>query len=298
MNPVEETIPTYSHSQLGAWNRCHYSWFLNYDQKWQTLETKDYFVEGNIAHDLLMTYYKNITLTDHTACVRLVKQRVAEYHNAAGSDTIKLGMVTKIAKMIKLYVEDYVFDHDSKWDFLDAEKYIKALLQTPNGRQFYLEGYVDLLTREKATGRLFIWDHKTVGNKGKFWNEAQLLMDSQTPTYVAVLQFMGIPIYGALVNQLNKYEYKGPISDEELFRRSPIFHNESELKIRLLELGRTVDEIEDCKESRVFRRNINKECSMCFYQDPCLTKMKAPELPLDQIMSVDFIKKTPKKVLI
>lgn len=294
---MSKEIPTYSHSQLGTWNRCHFSWFLNYDQKWQTLETKDYFIEGNIAHDLLMCYYKNIPLTGHKECVTLVKQRVGEYHKAAGQDAHKLGMITKIAKMIKLYLENYVFDYDSEWDFLDAEKHVKALLRTPKGKEFFLEGYVDILARKKSSGQLYIWDHKTVG-KLPWWSEAMLLMDSQTPTYVAVLRYMGIPIHGSVINQLNKYEYKDPQTDDKLFKRESIHHNESELKIRLLELGRTVDEIEDAKESGIFRRNISKDCSGCFYQDPCLTLMKAPEIPIESVMAVDFIKKQPKKVLI
>lgn len=295
---VEQTIPTFSHSQLGTWNRCHFSWYLNYDQKWQTIETKDYFVEGNIAHDLLMTYYKNIPLTGHAECVRLVKQRVAEYARAAGEDTKKYSLVTKIAKIVKLYLEDYVFEYDAAWEMLDAEKYIKAQLKSPKGRDFFIEGYVDILAREKKSGRLYIWDHKTVGSAGHFWNEAMLLMDSQTPTYVAVLRAMGIPIYGSIINQLNKYEYKDPQSDDKYFRRQPIYHTEQELMQRLLELGRTVDEIEDAKESKTFRRNINKECHNCFYQDPCLTLMKAPEIPVSSVMSVNFVQKTPRKALI
>jgi hypothetical protein len=123
-------------------------------------------------------------------------------------------------------------------------------------------------------------------------------MDSQTPTYVAILQLMGIPIYGALINQLNKYEYKNPAAEEQLYRRGPISHSETELKLRLLELGRTVDEIEDCKETKVYRRNMSKDCSGCFYMDPCLTLMKAPEIPIAHAMEVGFTKKVEKKALI
>lgn len=294
---VEPTIPTYSHSQLGVWNRCHYSWFLNYDQKWATLETKSYFIEGSFGHDLLMTYYKNIPLTSHAACVRMVKQRVAEYHRAAGQEPEKLKIVNTIARVVKGYLEDFAKHEDEKWKFLDAEKYVKVLLKSPKGREFFVEGYIDILAQEIATDRLHIWDHKFVGGTQHFWTEPQLLMDSQTPTYTALLQLCGIPIYGTLINQLNKYEFKNPATEDQLFRRRPIFHSETELKIRLLELGRTVDEIEDCKESGVFKRTINKECSGCFYYDPCLTLMKAPEIPVEHAMQVGFTRKTEKKEL-
>lgn len=292
------SIPTYSYSQLGVWDRCHYSWYLNYDQKFSTLETKSYFLEGNMGHDLFMLYYKNIPLTSHDACVTLVKQRVGEYHRAAGSDPDKLRIVTTIARVVKGYLEDYAAYENDKWQFLDAEKYVKVLLKSPKGREFYVEGYIDILARELASGRLYIWDHKFVGKSQSFWTEAMLLMDNQTPTYVALLQLCGIPIYGSIINQINKYDYKTPASEEQLYRRGPIIHSQQELKQRLLELGRSVDEIEDCKESGTYRRSISKDCSSCFYFEPCLNLMKAPEIPIEHAMAVGFTKKTPKRDLL
>ena len=295
---TDSSIPTYSHSQLGTWERCHFSWSLNYIEKYVTIETKSYFVGGSVVHDLLMTYYKNLPLTDHDSCVTLVKQRVGEYHRACGSDPDKLKIVTNMARVVKGYLEDFARDEDAKWDFLDAEKYFKVLLKSPKGRQFYFEGYIDILAREKATGRIYLWDHKTVGQASSFWTENMLLMDSQTPTYEAVLFAQNIPVFGSIINQLNKYSYKTPATEEQLYRRRPIFHSESELRIRLHELGRTVDEIEDAKELGLYRRSLSKDCSGCFYMDPCLTLMKAPELPLEHVMRVDFVKKTEKKALI
>jgi len=125
-----------------------------------------------------------------------------------------------------------------------------------------------------------------------------LLMDSQTPTYEAALYFQGIPVYGSIINQLNKHEYKTSTFPEQLYRRATILHSENELKQRMLELGRTVDEIEDAKETGTYRRSISKECSNCFYMEPCLTLMKAPELPLEHVMAVDFVRKSEKKALI
>lgn len=293
----EETIPTYSHSQLGVWDRCHYSWSLNYIEKWVTTETKSYFVEGNIGHDLLMCYYKNRPLTNHDACVTLVKQRVGEYLRAAGQDAVKVKLVSNMARVVKGYLEDLARDEDLKWRFLDAEKYFKVLLKTPKGRQFFFEGYIDILAQEIATDRIYLWDHKFVG-QGKFWSEDMLLMDSQTPSYEAALYVQSIPVYGSIVNQVNKHEYKTATFPDQLYRRAPILHSENELRIRLLELGREVDEIEDAKETGVYRRSISKECAGCFYKDPCLTLMKAPEIPLEHAMAVDFVRKTEKKALI
>lgn len=295
---MDTSIPTYSHNQLSTWDRCHYSWYLNYVEKWVTTETKSYFVEGTVGHDLLMAYYKNLPLTDHDSCVKIVKQRVGEYRMAAGQEPEKLSIVSNIARVVKGYLEDFARDEDTKWDFLDAEKHFSVLLKTPKGREFFLEGYIDILAREKASGRLYIWDHKFVGQTSSFWTENMLLMDSQTPTYEASLYFQNIPIYGSIINQLNKYEFKKPAMPDQLYRRKPILHSENELKFRMLELGRTVDEIEDCKESGIFRRSISKECSGCFYMDPCLTLMKAPEIPVEHAMQVGFIKKSEKKALI
>lgn len=294
---MDTKIPTFSPSQLGTWNRCHFSWYLNYDQKWATTETKSYFIEGNIVHDLLMHYYKNLPLTDHDSCVRIVKQRVGEYLRQAGQDTAKVNLISNMARVTKQYLEDFARVEDTKWEILDAEKHVNILLKTPKGREFYLEGYIDILAREKSTGRIYVWDHKTVG-RGRFWTENQLLLDSQTPTYVAALQAVNVPVYGIIINQINKHEYKDPVMLDQLFRRKPIYPTAQELQGRLLQIGQAVDENIDCRESGIFRKFMSKDCDGCFYLDPCLTNLKAPEIPLDSIMAVEFVKKTERKALI
>ncbi len=293
------TIPKFSYSQLSTWDRCHFSWYINYVEEWTPVETKPYFILGNLVHELLMIYYKSLPLTDEFQSLNLVKQKIRQYHQATNGDAEKLEHVTNAARIAKRYIEEFSSIEDRKWEILDAEKHFEIPLKTPKGREFILEGYVDILAKEKATNRLWVWDHKTVGN-GKFWSEAELLMDSQMPTYVAALQQMGIPIFGVLVNQLNKHKYAKPQDDvvEKLFRRKPIYHTGDELITRLHEFGLMVDELLDCKESGIFRRSLKKDCSSCFFQDPCLMSLKIPEAPVSDFLQVDFIKKAPKRALI
>lgn len=295
----ENLIPKFSYSQLQTWDRCHFSWYLNYHEKWATTETKSYFVEGNVGHDLLMIYYKNIGLTDHASCVRLVKQKVSQYHTAAGNEPEKLEIVTKIARVVKRYLEEFANYDTQKWDFLDAEKYFEIPLRTPKGRDYLLEGYIDILAREKSTGRIWLWDHKFVGRSSSFWSEAELTMDSQLPTYVGALHTMNVPIFGAMVNMLNKWKYAKPVDDvpENLFKRKPVMHSDKELLSRLQETGRMVDEILECCESGIFRKSLKKDCKDCFYVDPCLMTVKEPQEPVASFMG-NFVQKTPKKALI
>lgn len=292
---MSDNIPRFSYSQLQTWNRCHFSWYLNYDQKWATVETKSYFIEGNIFHDLVMVYYKNIPLTDHDSCVRLVKQRVGEYRNAAASDPAKLQLVANMARVVKNYLE-FARHEDMKWDILDAEKHFDILLKTPKGREFYLQGYIDILAREKETGRLYVWDHKTYSKTP--WSETMVMMDSQIFSYVAALRLMNIPIFGLIVNQVNKYEYKDPQMDEKLFKRAPAIPTDQELYGKLHAFTEAVDELLDCQESGVYRRNLHKDCASCFYQEPCLTLLRAPEIPIEAAMQVNFKKKEEKRALI
>lgn len=298
----ENLIPKFSYSQLSTWDRCHFSWYLNYHEKWATTETKSYFVEGNVGHDLLMIYYKNIPLTDHASCVRLVKQRVSQYHNAAGSDPEKLEIVTKIARVTKRYLEEFAHSDSLKWEFLDAEKHFEIPLLTPKGRQYLLEGYIDVLAREKATGRIWVWDHKFVGRSSSFWSEDMLIMDSQLPTYVGALQSFNVPVFGAVVNMLNKWKYAKPVDDvpENLFKRKQVMHGDQELQSRIAETGKIVDEILEACEAGEFRRSMSKDCSGCFWMDPCLVSIKSPETPIDDVMKMSgvFVKKQPKKALI
>lgn len=278
-----------------TWNRCHFSWYLNYDQKWMTTETKSYFIEGNIFHDLVMIYYKNIPLTDHDSCVTLVKQRVGEYRNAAAGDGAKLQLVANMARVTKNYL-DYARYEDKKWQILDAEKHFDILLKTPKGREFYLEGYIDILARELETGRLYVWDHKTYSKTP--WSETMVMMDSQIFSYMAALRLMNVPIFGLIVNLVNKYEYKEPQMEEKLYKRMSAIPTDQELHGKLYAFTEAVDELLDCQESGTYRRHLSKDCSSCFYQEPCLTLLRAPEIPIAAAMEVNFKKKPEKKVLI
>ena len=296
---TDDLIPKFSYSQLQTWDRCHFSWYLNYHEKWATTETKSYFVEGNVGHDLLMIYYKNIGLTDHASCVRLVKQKVMQYHNAAANDQEKLEIVTKIARVTKRYLEEFAINDPLKWEFLDAEKHFEIPLRTPKGREYLLEGYIDILAREKNTGRIWLWDHKFVGRSSSFWSEAELTMDSQLPTYVGALQSMNVPIFGAMVNMLNKWKYAKPVDDvpENLFKRKPVLHSDKELASRLIETGKIVDEILDACDTGNFRKSLKKDCNDCFYADPCLMSVKEPNEPIVSFMG-NFVQKQPKRALI
>jgi hypothetical protein len=246
-----------------------------------------------------MIYYKNIPILDHEACVKLVKQKVGQYHATAGSDPDKLKMISTMARVVKGYLEDFAFYQDRKWDILDAEKEFEIPLKTPKGRPFILEGRIDILAKEKSTNRVWVWDHKFIGKK-PWWSETQLLMDSQMPTYVAALQETGLPIFGALVNQCNKYSYAKPTDmvEENLYKRSPVYHNNDELLSRLREFGLMVDEILECRELGIFRRSLKRDCSECFWQDPCLMSLKIPDAPVSDFLQVNFTKKTPKRALI
>lgn len=296
---AQPVIPKFSYSQLMTFDRCHFSWYLNYVEEWAPAETKSYFIEGNLVHELLMIYYKNLPLMDHYAALKLVKQKIHQWHAQVSNDMAKLGYVTLAARVVKRYIEDFSVHEDEKWEFLDAEKHFEIPLTTPKGRDFILEGYIDILAREKATNRVWIWDHKTVG-QGKFWSEAELLMDSQMPTYVAALQETGIPIFGVIVNQLNKHEYKKLQDDvpEKLFKRKPIYHTAEELVTRLQEFGKIVDEALECKGTGDFRRSLKKDCSGCFFQDPCLMSLKEPTVPVGNFLQSEFVKKAPKRALI
>jgi hypothetical protein len=293
------TIPKYSYSQLMTWDRCHFSWFLNYHEGWSPLETKVYFQEGNMGHDLLMVYYKNIPIIEHKEAVRLVKTRVGQYLQEAGQESEKLEIVSTISRVVKGYLEDFARIEDRKWQFLDAEKNFEIPLVTPKGRKYYLEGRIDILARELSTGKIWIWDHKFIG-RGKWYTPGMLLMDSQMPTYVAALQSMGIPIFGVYMNQLNKHEYAKAVDNvpEKLYKREPIFHTNAELISRLQETGNIVDEIEAAKETEMYRRSINKDCDSCFWKDPCLMSLKVPEAPVGDFMVEGFRKKSEKKALI
>lgn len=271
----EPDVPIISHSQLMSWDRCELQWYLSYVEKWKERETKRYMELGKLGHECLAVYYS-------TRSRELVQAKLIEHYEMYAGQDSALTMLAEESWLIMRYIDDYARSADADLEVLAIEEHFLIPLYTPQGRKYYLQGYVDV--RGVRNGKMEVWDHKF---SGKFWNPNEVLMDIQIPLYVAAYAENGIPVHVAVVNQLNTYEYKdkSKVKPDQLFRREPNYLSDSEIKNIIWEVGLAVDDMLDSK-GRTVRRRMRRDCSMCKYQDPCLMGRKG--MDIHDILPVRF----------
>lgn len=280
-----ENLPLVSHSQIGVFNRCEFKYYLRYEQGWKVREKADALKFGTLVHDLGAEYYRGLMENPKLLGVSAPVLQYAQKKFFSSSE-YNLQTLNYALQLVKRYIEDFSVLEDRVWTPYKVEEHFVVEFVTPKGRKYELQLYVDLLMIHKSTGKLWLWEHKTVG-QGKFWKPIQIMMDNQTPTYQAALRKLGIPVHGIYFNMFNSYQYKNPAPPEKLFRREKSYRTEVEIDNHVLELGGHVDRMIDLRESDdKRRRNQSKDCDWCDFQEPCLLAMKG--IPIEDVLTPNY----------
>lgn len=262
-----------SHSQLGQFDRCHYAWHLSHEEGWAPKTQPSYFALGSLVHEFLATYYKNFG-NGTEQILSCLDAQLQQKYSEVGNDADAILMVSHAYNMVKRYM-DYSFLHDGKWNILEVEKHLSVVLTTPNGNEFILEGVLDLLYTT-PNGKLWLVDHKTANGAQNFFNDIEVMMDPQLPTYALALEkATGMEVFGITYNMLNSYEYKkkAPLPDQ-LFKRIDTYRSKIEQENHLINLGNMVDEMIEIRSQNRRKKSMRRDCSKCQFQEPCLAEMK------------------------
>lgn len=275
-----------SHSQLQTFDRCAFSWHITYEKELVPIDSKSYFDFGNVVHKLLQIYYdahKNRLAIDK--CWDEVAEYAATQIALAGTNMDALSLYSRAIRLVRRYITEFAVHQDKGWTTLGVEYHFVIPLRTPGGIDYELEGYIDWIA-EDPTGRIWIIDHKTVGNK--FWTENELMMDPQMPFYEIGLRGLGKNIFGIQVNMLNSYDYKDfeSVDREKLFRRLPSYRNPHELEKIVEEMGLAVDAMEATRLTNIRRRSLKRDCSQCQHQELCLIDLKG--IPIDGVVEARY----------
>lgn len=276
-----------SHSQIGKLNRCEFLYSLEYEEKWTPKERAGALTFGSIIHDLAAFYYHTIK-----AGVGNIEHLLNQYvrENLLSSGEYDLNQVSQAATLFQRYALEYAPIEDQPWTPVEVEKHFEVEMVTPQGRPYILQMYVDLLMVQKSTGNIWLFEHKTVGG-GKFWSEIQAMMDNQTATYQMALSKLGWNIQGIVYNQFNSYDYKKPPPLDKLFRRIKTYRTAPEIENMEREFGHSVDRRFELLENPDLprRRNLNRDCSWCAFQEPCLMQLKG--VPIESVLEPNFVRR-------
>lgn len=280
-----------SHSQLQTFDRCAFSWHITYEKELVPIDSKSYFDFGNVVHKLLQIYYdahKNRLAIDK--CWDEVAEYAATQIALAGTNMDALSLYSRAIRLVRRYITEFAVHQDKGWTTLGVEYHFVIPLVSPGGIEYDLEGYIDWIAQD-PNGRIWITDHKTVGNK--FWTETEVLMDPQIPFYEIGLRTLGKNVFGIQYNMLNSYDYKDfeSVDREKLFKRITSYRNPAELNGILEEMGLAVDQMAAVQQTNIRRRSLKRECSFCSHQELCLMDLKG--LPIDDVLGARYKVKTP-----
>lgn len=256
--------PIYSYSQGNTWNACEWSWYLSYREGYSTEKKSIGLDVGSRVHEGADIYYGNDC--DRDAVHTWMKETLSTHGPEFALELKRAFFV------LKRYVDGWAPDHDKGFTPVATELHIFAPFKTNTGRNYWLQGYVDLLI-QMGLGKFAIWDHKTSDNN--FWTLRMFQMDPQTALYCGIMREIGDYIINTTVlNQLNTYNYKNmdKVDNEKLFDRLEIPRTDVEITNVLRTFGRLVDENIDRHTTP--RKSLNKACSGCQFMDACYMELK------------------------
>ena len=171
---------------------------------------------------------------------------------------------------LRRYVEFYK-GQDSNWEVLSTEEAGKVEI---GGEEHDL--HIDLVARNKQSGDIYLWDHKTSGKPASptYWRGFEL--SGQLTRYCVYVKEKYGNCAGAIINNIaikhlkikNKYgEGPGLVVnfERQIFNRTPqqiAFWRESD--------EQWMKQIEFSRSTNNWPRALNKLCAWCSYYELCL----------------------------
>ncbi len=173
-----------SFSQYQKWFKCPYSWYLDYVKNLKVREVNLNLTYGNAIHETIQHYVKTLyteglvkaTTIDLRsffieAFVNEVHENKIEATEAEIQEFVEDG-INFINEFLQASIRLKHFPPD-KYEFLGVED--KLTMDLLNNTEYF--GYIDLVLKEKTTGRIKIFDFKT---SRMAWTESQMSDLSKT----------------------------------------------------------------------------------------------------------------------
>lgn len=248
----------------------------------QPKQESDALTLGSLMHETLEVYY--LARQAGTAQPDSVKSAEGFLQQKL-TDTNDFITVGKCMALLGPYW-DYAEVSDRDWEILEVEK----KFEIPITADYVYVMKLDLLIRDHADSqKIKVVDHKSTYD---FWSEDDFELNAQFPKYIGALRFNGIPVTGALVNQIRTRKLKEPTWDT-IFRRTDVNYNEFSIRQALKEQIIASVEIMDYRNSpepvRVNKalRIMNKyNCKGCGVRSLCTTEFKGQDTSV--LMQTDY----------
>lgn len=146
-----------------------------------------------------------------------------------GSDASSRDEFLLLKWMYEGYCEEWdKTDYD--YEILDAEQVFEIPMPVQGAPNLVITGKIDLVTRD-LSGRMEIWDHKSVGgrdvSKDGFQNE--MILEDQFPLYMAAKRIQGDPVEAVIYDAARTDKLKRAMLQSERFNRVSIPYTDAAL---------------------------------------------------------------------
>lgn len=223
-----------SNSEVSSFLKCERRHFYQYRLRLASRGMSRSLGIGIVFHEAAAALYNSVMINPNR------KEGYAEGF-AAGNQRIQelllddisnIEIYSRVAELFERYAP--WAEKNDNFKVLDVERAYYMPIPDGGPKDVY-PMRIDLLvqyTSGKYEGQIALWDHKTTYD---FWSEDALYLNAQIPKYMGVLQFNGVAVRRAVINQIRTRKNKGPMGDDELFKRSPMHIERGEIRSLLRE---------------------------------------------------------------
>ena len=139
---------TWSFSRLHMWEQCHYAFYLKYIE--QATGIDNYWAaNGKAVHETLEKFFKGeIPLSE-------ICEHYIDLYDEICEET-KQSTMDKCFEECANFFSEYDFSFIDKYEILGVEKKCDFKIG-----KYKFTGYIDLLLRDKESGEIVVFDHKS-----------------------------------------------------------------------------------------------------------------------------------------
>jgi hypothetical protein len=236
-----------SYSELDTFRQCPLKHHWAYIERWRRpVDENSALAKGSLWHLVLETHYLELQKHD-----RLTPESEAEAIKAAADAVFPLlvnestGLQSEVQELVAWIYDGYIrrWGAEPEFDIVGVEHAFQIPLKDDQGQdtKFQIKGKIDLVVRDRATGQLWVVDHKSGANLP---NQLDLEIDDQFGLYVWAMKESGTPVLGAVHsaarttrNVADYPDYSGKAQPQGLDQRfSRTFLNRSEAELQSIAL--------------------------------------------------------------
>ena len=242
-------MKTITQSRLRAWRKCSRMHHLRYVEGWQTTKTQEALDYGTLIHRAIGAFW------------------LGENWVVLLQDSLKTGTdPVQIAKAVTV-MDAYA------WTWSDRARYevlaVEAPFRTPvinpetmrASQTYELEGKIDLLLRERATGAVILVEHKSTADNfeddaAPYWD--RIAMDTQLSLYVIGAESLGYQvdkiIYDVVARPSHRPHSATPEEARKYTKAGKLYANQRERDETPHEFTRRMREMVEANPGKFSRR--------------------------------------------